>query len=109
MKKLYNKSIWKSRETKQLLAAMLSLETKSEAGAFLRDIMTEAEILEFANRLQAAKMLDSERTYTEIQQVTGLSTTTIARISGWLKAGTGGYGLIIDRLNHRHTSPDRAG
>jgi len=45
---------WNTRQNNQLLEAFLALKSKGEAERFLRDIMTEKEILEFSNRLEAA-------------------------------------------------------
>ncbi|MCX6778926.1 MAG: YerC/YecD family TrpR-related protein, partial [Candidatus Magasanikbacteria bacterium] len=65
-----------------------------------RDLLTQKEIEKMGNRWQAAKMLDSNISYSIIEQQTGLSSTTVARISKWLNTGKGGYRLMIDRLHH---------
>ena len=39
-------------------------------------------------------MLDAGNSYREIEEQTGLSSRTIARISHWLKSGKGGYRLM---------------
>jgi len=59
---------------------------------------------EFANRLEAASLLSKDVQYNAIIESTGLSSTTIARISKWLKGSLGGYRLILSRLNHHHNS-----
>lgn len=94
---------WKTPENKKLLEAVLSLRTPAEAKRFLRDLMTEVEIAEFANRLSAASMLSLKIPYSRIQKETGLSTTTIARVSKWLKGKEGGYRLILNRTHHSAT------
>ncbi len=94
---------WGSKENKQLIEAILALENADEAKCFLRDLMTQGEIKEFANRLEAASLLSKDTQYCAIIESTGLSSTTIARISKWLKGSLGGYRLILSRLNH-HTS-----
>ncbi len=93
---------WKTTENKQLIAAMLSLENKSEAERFLRDLMTEGEIAEFGKRLEAARLLSRNIQYNTIIETTGLSSTTIARIAKWLKGSLGGYRLVINRMHHTH-------
>jgi TrpR-related protein YerC/YecD len=65
--------------------------------------MTEGEIQEFSKRLQAAEMLTAKIPYSIIEQKTGLSSTTVARVSKWLNGNSGGYRTIIGRLHH-HTS-----
>lgn len=97
-----------SSPSDQLYTAILSLKTLDEAKRFFRDLLTEEEIEEFSKRWQAARMLDEKVPYTVIQDKTGLSSTTVARISRWLRSGKGGYRLVIDRdmsATVHHTSP----
>lgn len=91
---------WNRPRNNLLLEAILSLRNPDEARRFLRDLMTEGEIEEFARRLQAAEMLDADTPYTAIKKATGLSSTTIARVSKWLQGELGGYRLVMDRLHH---------
>jgi len=96
---------WNKKENKQLIEAVLALKNADEAERFLRDLMTKGEIKEFANRLEAASLLSKDVQYNAIIESTGLSSTTIARISKWLKGSLGGYRLILARLsNHHHNS-----
>ena len=90
---------WDTKENKQLLDAILALENTDEAKRFLRDLMTEGEITEFSKRLEAARMLSRDIQYNTIIEKTGLSSTTIARISKWLKGSLGGYSLILNRIS----------
>jgi TrpR-related protein YerC/YecD len=93
-----------NKNLESLVKAVLSLKNEGEAKRFLRDLLTEDEIEEFANRWLAAQMLDRKISYTEIRDKTGLSSTTIARISKWLKTGRGGYQLMLKRYNLHHSS-----
>lgn len=68
----------------------------------MRDLMTEDEILEFAKRFQAAELLTSKVPYSVIVSDTGLSSTTVARVSKWLNGSEGGYRSVIEKLSH-HT------
>ncbi len=110
-----NKEInWNARENKQLIKAILVLKNADEAKLFLRDLMTKGEIQEFANRLEAASLLSKNVQYNTIIEDTGLSSTTIARISKWLKGSLGGYRLILARLSgvslhHSNSSKLRKG
>ncbi len=83
----------------QLYRSFLELKSTEEVHSYLQDLLTMEEIEEFSNRLQVAKMLTDNVTYIEITQKTGMSSTTIARISKWLTTGKGGYKLILERLN----------
>jgi TrpR-related protein YerC/YecD len=97
----------KSDHKRSLYKAILSLKNENEAQKFLRDLLTEAEINEFANRWKVARMLDKKMPYETIAKQTGMSSTTIARISKWLNNGMGGYKLMLKRLNqntNHHTT-----
>ena len=99
---------WNNTNTDQLVRAILSLETEKEVKRFLRDWLTEDEIMEFGRRFEAAQMLDQQVPYTQIVQKTGLSSTTVARISKWLRQGLDGYKLVLSRLAHRHNQTSLA-
>ncbi len=91
---------WNTKENKQLVEAILALTSADEARRFLRDLMTEGEIEEFGKRLEAASLLSRRVQYSTIIARTGLSSTTVARISKWLKGSLGGYRLVLARLSH---------
>ena len=99
---------WKEKKNKQLVRSLLALKTPLEAERFLRDLMTEPEIKEFANRLEAAKLLSKNVYYDTIMEDTGLSSATIARIKKWLLGPLGGYRLILTRLSNHH-NPTKLG
>jgi TrpR-related protein YerC/YecD len=92
-----------------LYKAILLLRNESECKKFFRDLLTEAEIEEFANRWHVAQLLNKNVSYEIISKETNMSSTTIARISKWLTNGMGGYKLMLKRIkvqskNHHHTS-----
>mgnify|MGYP001165332284 CR=1 FL=1 len=97
-------SKWDNKLTQDLFEAILALKNKKEAKKFFRDLLTEPELIEFGKRWQAAQMLNDKVPYTEIVEKTGLSSTTVARISKWLKKGMGGYKLMLARLHHSNSS-----
>ncbi|HAT68076.1 MAG: hypothetical protein A2481_01270 [Candidatus Yonathbacteria bacterium RIFOXYC2_FULL_47_9] len=100
---------WNSKENKKLVQAVLVLETPQEVRDFLRDILTEKEIIETAKRLQAAEMLLQNIPYSVIEKETGFSSTTVARVSKWLNTGEGGYKKVIDKLHHNNSTQLRRG
>lgn len=93
--------------TKKLYEAVLSLKNEKECQKFFRDLLTEPEIKEFANRWKVAQMLDKKVSYEVIEKETGMSSTTIARISKWLNNGMGGYKLMLKRLNKLNSNHAR--
>ena len=90
-----------NNDHKDLYKAILLLENEDECKRFLRDLLTEAEIKEFANRWKVAQMLDQKISYEEIEKETGMSSTTIARVQKWLTHGEGGYKLMLKRLKSK--------
>src|SRR3989344_1020348 len=100
---------WNTKAGKQLVEAVLALKTADETKRFLRDLLTPAEIAEFANRLEAARLLSRDVQYNAISEATGLSSATIARIAKWLYGSLGGYRLILARLHHGNSPQLRKG
>ena len=98
---------WINPESDALFDVILALKDREEAKRFFRDLLTEKEILEFGRRWKAAKMLAAGKGYIDIENATGMSSTTISRINQWLTAGMGGYRMAIAKS---HTSfPSRRG
>jgi len=85
-------------EVDRLLAALALLETDEERYAFLLDVCTVREIHDIAQRLEVALRLDSGEVYADIQDDTGASATTIARVAKCLNYGEGGYQMVLERL-----------
>jgi len=91
-----------SKDTKALYKAILVLKNEDECKKFLRDLLTEKEIREFTNRWKVARMLDKKVPYEKIENETGMSSTTIARIQKWLTKGMGGYKLILKKFENKN-------
>ena len=88
-----------NKKTTELFQAILTLGNIQEAKMFFADLLTGQEIDEFGNRWYSARMLADGISYVEIEKETGLSSTTIARISKCLKKGKRGYKTIIKKLS----------
>lgn len=88
----------RNEKEKFLIRAFSSLKDESEIANFLRDLLTPAEIKEFANRLEIVKLLHKGDSYLEIAKKIGVSTTTVTRVSQWLFSGCGGYKIVLERL-----------
>ena len=86
-----------------LLDALLSLQTRAEADAFLSDLCTPAELRAFSERWQVARLLDGgDKTYREIAVEASASPTTVVRVARSLKdMPHQGYRLVLDRLNQK--------
>ena len=81
----------------ELADAMLSLRTREEVRRFLRDLCTLPELEALAHRWQTALLLEQGVPYTEIAERVPTSTATVTRVAQWLRHGTGGYVLALDR------------
>lgn len=100
---------WNNKENKNLIQAILAIDTPEEAKDFLCDILTEKEIMEISKRLLAAEMLLQNVQYLAVEEKTGFSSTTIARVSRCLKTGKGGYKNILSKLHHQDSTQLRRG
>ena len=92
MEKLHTKDV------DNLFKAILSLENIDECYKFFEDALTVKEILDVAQRLKAARMLKDGENYAVIGKETGMSTATISRVSKCLEYGSGGYDIVLERL-----------
>lgn len=88
----------KQRDIDDLYLVITRLESLEECRRFFRDLLTETEIREFAERWKVARMLSQGVPYTTIEEETGLSSRTIARVHKWVKKGKGGYTMMLRRL-----------
>ena len=87
-----------TEESDRFFDAILSLKNREECKKFFEDICTINEIHAIAQRLQVAKLLSENKTYSEIEGITKASTATISRINKCLVYGAEGYRRILDRM-----------
>ena len=80
----------KSEETDHLFKAILSLKTEEECYRFFDDLCTFSEI-------EVASLLADGKTFTQISQKIGVSSTTITRVNKCLCYGADGYKLLLER------------
>lgn len=82
----------------KLAQAMSSLHKPLEMAQFLRDLLSEAEVIMLARRLEIAEMLLDGLSYREIQSNTKTSMSTISKIQTWLDLYGDGYRAISKRI-----------
>ncbi|WP_019849858.1 YerC/YecD family TrpR-related protein [Desulfitobacterium sp. PCE1] len=92
--------------TDALFDALLLLKDREECYRFFQDIATVAEIKSLAQRLEVAKLLEKNVTYTTIAQSTGASTATISRVKRCLYFGADGYQMVLKRLEEKEKEED---
>ena len=88
----------RTQEVNDLLRVFASLEDEDTIFALLEDLFTIREIKETSQRLAVARQLDAGKSYAAIEEATGASATTIARVSKCLSYGSGGYAAALDVL-----------
>lgn len=89
----------RARLTDDLADALVAVDSRGQARAFLADLCTPAEVHTLAERWHVAQLLDAgELTYREIHEATGVSTTTIVRVARFLRQEDNeGYRALLDR------------
>ena len=89
---------FKEALAKDLYCAILKLETEKECKAFFKDLCTPSELQALADRWSVTQMLIKEIPYREISEKTGVSVTTVGRVSRFLFEGHNGYTTVLERL-----------
>jgi TrpR-related protein YerC/YecD len=86
-----------------LCAALLTPRSEEEMCRLLTDLCTPAEIRTLAERWHVARLLDeTELSYRDIHEATGVSTTTIVRVARFLRQEPNmGYRRAIDAVRGR--------
>lgn len=90
----------------KLAKALVLLHNSEEGAHFLRDLLSEAEVLMLARRLQIAELLIEGQTYQQIRSSLKVSFGTIARVQTWLELYGEGYRTVIKRIDRKETSKD---
>ena len=88
-------------EVEDLLTVLVDIRKNDDAYALLEDLFTVREIKDISQRLSVARLLEEGKSYAFIEQKTGASATTIARVSKALNYGAGGYRTALDFLHTR--------
>ena len=90
-------SDWRTPEVDDLCEALLSLGTRDEVAAFLRDACSLHELEVLSHRWHAARLLDEGVPYAQVAKRVRGSTATVTRVAHWLRHGEGGYRTALDR------------
>ena len=91
----------RSQEVDDLLCVLAALDDEDTIFALLEDMFTIREIRETSQRLAVAHLLAAGKSYAAIEQETGASSTTIARVSKCLTYGSGGYQAALEALSSK--------
>ncbi len=88
----------KDENIDRLFEGILKLKNLDECYDFFEDLCTIPELREMSRRMTAAQMLRENKVYSEIAELTGLSTATISRVNRALKYGNDGYTVVFSRM-----------
>lgn len=96
----------RTREVDDLLRVLATLDDEDTIFALLEDLFTIREIRETSQRLSVARLLSAGKSYAAIEEATGASATTIARVSKCLSYGSGGYAAALEVLGEGPSAPE---
>ena len=88
----------RTKDVDDLLAVLAALDDEDTVFTLLEDLFTIREIRETSQRLAVARLLAAGKSYAAIEEATGASATTIARVSKCLSYGSGGYRAALDEI-----------
>ena len=88
----------RTKDVDDLLAVLAALDDEDTVFTLLEDLFTIRESRETSQRLAVARLLAAGKSYAAIEEATGASATTIARVSKCLSYGSGGYRAALDVL-----------
>lgn len=89
---------------RDLCEALLTPRDAEEMARLLADLCTPAEVRTLAERWHVARLLgQTDLTYRDIHDATGVSTTTIVRVARFLRQEPHqAYQMAIDRMGNKN-------
>ena len=91
-------------EVEDLLRVFAALVDEDTVYTLLEVLFTLRELKETSQRVAVARLLDAGKSYAAIEEATGASATTIARVSKCLSYGSGGYNAALNALDDAQAS-----
>lgn len=79
----------KNEMIQKLYLVISKLSTPEECKIFFRDLCTNKEIEQMAQRIESALLLKQGMTYTQVIEQTNISSATLSRVSRALQYGEG--------------------
>ena len=86
-------------DSNELFKTVLAIKEFDDVAAFFKDLLTARELIDLSQRWRVARMLNDGVSYVEIERQTGMSSTTIARISKNMKSDIGGYKRVLKKMD----------
>lgn len=85
------------KDKKLIIETLRKLKSEKDLANFLDDLLTEEEILDLAQRLKIGKSILEGKSYDEISEKIGTSTSTVSKIGQILKYGKGGLEKTLSK------------
>ncbi len=86
--------------------AFASIHNSVEAAHFIKDLLTEGEVVILARRLQIARLLDQGYTYHDIDKVMHAGNSTVAKVHAWMDIYGEGFRTVIKRTKTKVENND---
>ncbi len=77
--------------------ALASLNNAVEVANFIKDLLTEQEVVILARRLQIARLLEQDYTYEQIHKVMKVGNSTVAKVHSWMNLYGDGFRMVLKR------------
>jgi TrpR-related protein YerC/YecD len=101
--KTFTEHNWRRDPAFKALCRGLALcKTPRAVADLLRDVGTLTELQAWSERLEVARLLAAGKTYREIAEATGASTTTVTRVARFVQGGEGGYRRLLKPYDGRN-------
>ena len=88
----------KQKINNELYDCFANITSAQEVKDLLQDLFTPSEVEQMSQRLLCAKLLLKGYTYSQIIEITDISSATLSRVSRCIKYGSGGYAEIVGKM-----------
>jgi TrpR-related protein YerC/YecD len=92
---------------RRLYEVLAKINKPEDIQIFLEDLCTINEVNQMSQRLQCAELMLKGYTYSQITELSSISSATLSRVSRCLQYGSGGYSrLLASFVNNREEKND---
>ena len=86
----------KNMKIEKLLKMLASINNEEDLKAIMEDLCTTKELENMAERFYAAELLMEGKTYSQVMELSNISSATLSRVSRCVQYGNGYKKLIKD-------------
>lgn len=90
-----------------LINAFSIVQSPEDTAFFIQDLLTAKEVENLSKRPRIAKHLLKGESHRDISMQLGVSTSTVLKVSLWLKQGGEGFEKVIARLPKKYEMPKK--